>query len=508
MKINKYLTLLGAVTGTVLAGGAASALTPGANNIVTDTDTLTINQVADSGDTFKACKIIDVKYDSANNTVEYAFTTAFTTWQNSLESGNAFKNITVADYMGYADGTASGSQISGNATIDQLAGKLASDSAFTGSCKDMTTSGTSATATVPYGAYLIVPKARNDATMSKSYGAMIANLAVKAENGSYVVDKTHATLDAKAGNVGTVIKESKKNGTATDSFAIDEVFQYEITANAPIYPANASVRRFAVKDNMESGMTFDSYGEITSGGSTYVVDTADTSCNNNSSPCIKLQNSSTVVGYVIVDGNNRTYAFNDMTVTPSPIVITYNAHLDNDATLGNKSGNDSVNDNSALIMTPKSYYDGTNSGWEEGTPSTVTVYTFGIRVNKYGENNTPISGAKFNICADANCSTVVGMLDMSSNNTKEYKSLAEGTYYLKETQAPTGYKLLSTPTTMTIARNSSPSDGYFVYAVTNEKAAFALPFTGGRGVLVYAILGVSIVAIASAVYTRKKKQQA
>lgn len=505
MKKNKLIAVASLAL-AALAGKGAGALTPGQGDIVTDNGTITINQVADSGDTFKACKIVDVLYHQSSNTVEYAFTSAFTNWQSSLPSGNAFKNITISDYMAYANGTASGQPISGNATIDQLAGALAASNSFSGSCTDMTTSGTSATVTAPYGAYLIVPKPRNDTAMSKSYGAMIANLAVKEENGQYVLDNTYATLNAKASDVGTVTKTSKKNGTATDTFAQGDVFQYEITANAPTYPANATNKTFAVTDTMENGISFDSYGTITSGGNTLTVDTNDSTCGPSSNKkCIKNGNSS--VGYVDEQGQTIVYYFDDITATPSPIVITYNASLNNNATLGNKNGQDTVNENSASIMVPKNYYD-TNSGWEVSDPSVKNVFTFGITINKLDENSQPLSGAKFDICEDQNCSTVIASIDMSNANTYNYRSLAEGTYYIKETQAPTGYKLLANPTTVTIARASSPNDGYFVSAITNEKATFSLPFTGGRGVIVYAILGVGIVGIASAYYIRKRKQQA
>ena len=486
MKKNKLIAVASLAL-AALAGKGAGALNPGQGDIVSDTDAITINQVADSGDTFKACKIVDVLYHQSTNTVEYAFTSAFTNWQSSLPSGNAFKNITISDYMAYANGTASGQPISGNATIDQLAGALAASSSFSGSCTDMTTSGTSATVTAPYG-------------------AMIANLAVKEENGQYVLDNSHATLDAKASDVGTVTKTSKKDGAATDTFAQGDVFQYEITANAPVYPANATNKTFAVTDTMENGISFDSYGTITSGGNNLTVDTSDSTCGPNSDKkCIK--NGSTSVGYVDEQGQTIVYYFNDITATPSPIVITYNASLNNNATLGNKSGQDTVNENSASIMVPKNYYD-TNSGWEVSQPSVKNVFTFGIKINKLDENSQPLSGAKFNICADQNCSTVIAPIDMTNANTYSYRSLAEGTYYIKETQAPTGYKLLANPVPVTIARASSPNDGYFVSAITNEKAIFSLPFTGGRGVIVYAILGVGIVGIASAYYIRKRKQQA
>ena len=127
-------------------------------------------------------------------------------------------------------------------------------------------------------------------------------------------------------------------------------------------------------------------------------------------------------------------------------------------------------------------------------------------INKLDENNQALTGATFQLCSDSACNTVIATIDMTNDSTKEYKSLAQGTYYLKETVAPTGYVLPSAPTTVQIVRASSPSDGYFVFSITNTKTNFNLPFTGGRGVVVYAILGVSIITVASVYYTRKKKQ--
>lgn len=499
MKTSRNLAILSTAIAAVLTSGAASALTPGTGGIVTDADTITVNNVT-ANDNFKACKIVDVVYDSSANTVSYAFTSAFTNWQNSLASDNAYKNLTIADYMAYADGTTSGATISTPLTdIDQLTAALATSSDIAASCVNMTTSGTSATATVPYGAYLVLPKVESgaDVSMSKAYGAMMLNLNVKEQSGSYVVDKAEATADAKAANVGAVVKAANK-----DSFAIGENITYTITATAPTYPANAANRQFRVEDSWESGLSGINYSSvsITSGGNTYTVDTGSDCGSGNY--CIK--NGTTTVGFVEAGSDKASFVFNDLSVTPSPITITYTSQLDSDATLGNKTGNDSVNENSARIGVPQDFYN--TSSFEFSDPSTVTAYTFGIRINKLDENNQALTGATFQLCSDSTCNTVIATIDMTNDSTKEYKSLAEGTYYLKETVAPTGYVLPSAPTTVQIARASSPSDGYFVFSITNTKTNFNLPFTGGRGVVVYAILGVSIITVASVYYTRKKKQ--
>ena len=512
MSKNKYFALLGAVAVAATLGSAASASTSlsydSSTGIITSTDTLTVNSLGDSGDKLAYCKIVDIKYNATKDSISYAFTSEFQRYIDGIvDTNNPLYKLKIEDYQAITgDGTLSGAQVTGNKRIDEIAGAIA---AGFDNCTNMTVSGTAATADVPFGAYVIKPVSRDDAIMSKVYGVIIANINVKEENGVYIKDPASPkTFDAKASDRGAI---AKTIDGGDDTYELGQEITYKLTATVPLYPSNATNKKIAVTDTLESGLTFGSYGtvKVADGAKTYTIVSNE----------IKDENS-TKVGEVRVDGQTRTYVFYDALAVGQKIEITYTASLNGSATLGDVTGEANNNGNTAKLLVVKNPYD-TSEAWEESAPSTKEVYTYGLKVQKRDAANQDLGlqGAEFDLCRTKSNPCLDGdkitHITMSSSDVildKTVATLAAKTYYLVETKAPVGYVLPSGTTAITaftVTKGEQKADPYSaIVTVLNTKTNFNLPFTGGRGVIIYAIIGVGIVGVASVYYYRKKKNEA
>ena len=127
--------------------------------------------------------------------------------------------------------------------------------------------------------------------------------------------------------------------------------------------------------------------------------------------------------------------------------------------------------------------------------------------------------------ADENCTTAINVEKISdteykvnpaSANTKlttpatglfTVKGLDEGTYYLKETNAPEGYNELNTVVTVVIADGGVvKQDGTSVERIEiNNNSGAILPTTGGVGTTIFYIIGgVLIVGVIIAFVTKRR----
>ncbi len=113
----------------------------------------------------------------------------------------------------------------------------------------------------------------------------------------------------------------------------------------------------------------------------------------------------------------------------------------------------------------------------------IKVYTpyYQIKINKKasidgvstGEN---LAGAKFNICSNSSCTNVLGTITTNSSGVATFDEIpAPGTYYVKETVAPAGYELDTTPRAITVSTsNVAGSTSYGSITITNDKKVFDL----------------------------------
>lgn len=137
-----------------------------------------------------------------------------------------------------------------------------------------------------------------------------------------------------------------------------------------------------------------------------------------------------------------------------------------------------------------------------------------IRMIKVNENYNPLAGAQFKLYSDEDLKTEItdaGLIESGDDGifSPEGFALEKGTYYLKETVAPAGYRPMSGTMKIIVSATgvstkvgvgeiipcSADADGsMLIYAI--NYAGDPLPQTGGRGTALYYALGALIMALA------------
>ena len=248
-------------------------------------------------------------------------------------------------------------------------------------------------------------------------------------------------------------------------------------------------------------------------------------------------------GYSLAFGEGAESKFE----SPVTVEITYEATVEDNATIGGASYNTagSNNINTAHV---KWYFPG---GTDSTINDTVHTYVYGIGVLKEDSSTgANLAGAEFEVYSDEACTQQVKFIETSINGVYSHDEdgtgatnkvvsqvngkivllgLMDGDYYLKEVKAPDGYNALSAPVKIEVGEGVS--EDFSVYANDNGEVAdteqdmagytkhtygvakatvgnskgIVLPSTGGEGTMKLITIG-SLVAMAFAVLliTHKK----
>ena len=220
--------------------------------------------------------------------------------------------------------------------------------------------------------------------------------------------------------------------------------------------------------------------------------------------------------------------------------ITYKVKLNESAVLGQTGNKNDV----ALVY--KNYGE-TDSKTKTPDPGKeVKVFTYGIALTKQGEGGAKLSGVEFKLTDGTNEIKVLKSgdayypskdADASSSTVKTgadgkiyIRGLKPGTYKLTETKTNAGYVLLKNPVVIVITEDSNTpgvatatvggkavtmnsdqnnkdsATAEVPLTVVNSKG-FNLPATGGRGIALFTIAGIAIVAAAGSLLFMRKRSK-
>lgn len=153
---------------------------------------------------------------------------------------------------------------------------------------------------------------------------------------------------------------------------------------------------------------------------------------------------------------------------------------------------------------------------EEGTLTAQdTANIYGITVDKVNLKGDKLPGAKFDLYYDETEPNTESDIPVyqdyttDSNGALTFQGLNPGTYWLVETKAPDGYKVMSKALKIVIdEKDPDEEPGYAEEVTILNTANVSIPITGGIGTLIFTISGIALMGAAALLYIRSRKKKA
>ena len=324
-----------------------------------------------------------------------------------------------------------------------------------------------------------------------------------------------ATIEKK------IVEDSAEKDTTVAN--IGDTIKYKVTYSIPV--GENGLESLVVTDTMSKGLTFDT-NNIEVKNEDVVVSADNYTVESKQNP---NGNGSTITTITFTEKYCKSLEKN----TTQNFTITYTATLNKDAVLG-QSGN-----TNAVSVTYKNTGDVDRKTEPTGTPK---VFTYGIDLLKKGEGVDKLVGVKFTLTDENGKGVNVEKKDsnnfytpggtsneITTDNKGEIhiRGLKPGTYKLTETKTNDGYVLLKDPVEIVITQTNATTgeatakvgsknvtmiedDGSLTakvpLTVVNSKG-FDLPATGGRGIALFTIAGIAIVAAAGSLLFMRKRSK-
>lgn len=329
-----------------------------------------------------------------------------------------------------------------------------------------------------------------------------------------------ATIDKK------IVEKGKDKTTTTAN--IGDTINYKVTYEIPV--GEKGLESLVVTDTISKGLTFEDNAE------NIKVLNGNEKVDKKMYTVTSSKDDSTKVTTIRITFDSENYCKKLASNTTQNFTITYKATLNDQAVLG-QSGN--TND---VFVT---YRNTGDVDRDTEHKSTTKVFTYGIDLLKKGEGVDKLVGVEFTLTDENDNEVKVEKKDSNNFYTPDGNSnkvttddqgkiyirgLKPGTYKLKETKTKDGYVLLKNPVVIKITQkdaatgeakatvgdkavtmnsdqnNTGSATAEVPLTVVNSKG-FNLPATGGRGIALFTIAGIAIVAAAGSLLFMRKRSK-
>lgn len=332
----------------------------------------------------------------------------------------------------------------------------------------------------------------------------------------------------------TIDKKIVKNGTdkATTTANIGDTINYKVTYSIPV--GENGLESLVVTDTMSKGLTF-ANNVVVKNGTTTVKPSTEYKVDSST------DNGITTTTITFTSDYCKTLAPN----TTPEFTITYTATLNDKAVLGKDENTKKAGNTNDVFVT----YRNTGDVDRKTEHKDTKVFTYGIYLLKKGEGTdtvlknvefelTDVNGTAINVEKTSEgyytriltASTTTSNIVTTDEKGKIYiRGLKPGTYKLTEKKTNAGYVLLKAPVVIVIKednaiggaeatvgskpvtmqndqKNSGSDTAEVPLTVVNSKG-FDLPATGGRGIALFTIAGIAIVAAAGSLLFMRKRSK-